>query len=118
MARVPAALCMVNSMDLEKIINHIFTYSFPTDEELVLFANERRGFGGDDGGYGVIYPSDLDEYATAVELRAIPDGSVEIYCLAYTDKDIIISEHQYLLALKKYLVENNRRHLACEIKNA
>ncbi|MBU2714480.1 hypothetical protein, partial [Zooshikella harenae] len=104
-------------MELEKIINHIFTYSFPTDEELVRFANERHGFGGDDGGYGVTYPSDLDAYEREIEQQSIPDGSVEVYCSAYTDEDIIVSEQQYLAVLKKYLETTGQHELACELKN-
>jgi len=104
-------------MELEKIINHIFTYSFPTDEQLVRFANDRHGFGGDDGGYGVTYPSDLDAYEREVEQQFIPEGSIEIYCSAYTDKDIIITEKQYLAALKQYLDATSQHDLAYELKN-
>lgn len=104
-------------MELDQIINHIFTYSFPADDELVRFANERHGFGGDDGGYGVTYPDDLDEYEREIEQQFIPEGSVEIYCSAYTDKDIIISEKQYLSALKLYLEKTNQHHLAYKLKN-
>lgn len=104
-------------MELEKIISHIFTYSFPSDEELVRFANARHGFGGDDGGYGVTYPSDLDAFEGEIEQQVIPEGSVEIYCSAYTDKDITISEHRYLSVLKKYLEKTSQQELACELDN-
>lgn len=104
-------------MELDEIISHMFSYSFPTDEELVLFANERHGFGGDDGGYGITYPSDLDAYERVVEKKFIPEGSVEIYCGAYTDEDIIITEQRYLLTLKKYLEKTNQNHLVFELKN-
>ena len=80
-------------MELNKIIRQLFTYSFPSDEELVKFANARHDFGGDDGGYGVTYPTDLDEYEREIEQQVIPEGSLEIYCSAYTDEDIIISEN-------------------------
>ena len=104
-------------MELEKIISHIFTYSFPTDEQLVQFANERHGFGGDDGGYGVTYPSDLDAYEREIEQQFIPVGSVEIYCSAYTDKDIIIPEKLYFTVLKKHLEATGQYDLVCELKN-
>lgn len=103
-------------MELETVINHIFSYNFPTDEVLVRFANERHGFGGDDGCYGVTYPSDLDAYEREVEQQFIPEGSVEICCSAYIDKDIIIPEKQYLAALKKYLESTGQYELAGRLK--
>jgi len=113
---VPVRVSLYIVMDLERIIRHIFSYNFPSDEELVEFANSRHGFGGDDGSYGVTYPTDLDAYERDIQQQVIPDGCVEIYCSAYTDKDIIISEHKYLSELDKFLKEKGSHHLASEIK--
>ena len=99
------------------LMQHIFTYSFPSEEQLVKFANARHGFGGDDGSYGVTYPDDLDAYEREISQQEIPDGSVEIYCSAYTDKDIVITENQYLNALKVYLESTNNHDLASELEN-
>jgi hypothetical protein len=104
-------------MDLDKVIQHIFTYRFPTEEQLVQYANARHGFGGDDGSYGVTYPDDIDIYERDISQQIIPEGSVEIYCSAYTDQDILISEKSYLSALKSYLESMGYYDLACLIKN-
>ena len=47
--------------------------------DLASFAVARHGFGDTDGGFGVTYPGDLDEYDRAVEGVNIPDGFVEVY---------------------------------------
>jgi hypothetical protein len=47
--------------------------------ELARFAAERHGFGDTDGGFGVTYPDDLDEYDRAVEGTFIPPGFVRVY---------------------------------------
>lgn len=104
-------------MELDKIIQRIFTYRFPTEEQLVQFANARHGFGGDDGSYGVTYPDDMDAYERGISQQIIPDGSVEIYCSAYTDKDIMISERRYLSALKKHLESKGYYDLVRELKS-
>ena len=46
---------------------------------LVQYALDRHGFGDTDGGFGITYPGDLDEYAHEVEGRHIPDGFVQAY---------------------------------------
>lgn len=48
-------------------------------ERLVRFALDRHGFGDSDGGFGITYPNDLDEYERVVERRSIPDGFVLAY---------------------------------------
>ncbi len=47
--------------------------------DLAGFATLRHGFGDGDGGFGVAYPGDLDEYDRVIERRHIPGGFVEVY---------------------------------------
>jgi hypothetical protein len=42
--------------------------------QLAEFAAVRQGFCNSNGGHGVTYPEDLDEYEREVEKIAIPDG--------------------------------------------
>ena len=46
---------------------------------LAGFAIERHGFGDSDGGFGITYPGDLDEFDRVVEERHIPNGFVLAY---------------------------------------
>lgn len=46
---------------------------------LARFAADRHGFGDSDGGFGITYPSDLDEHDRAVEGVQIPTGHVLAY---------------------------------------
>lgn len=46
---------------------------------LVQYALDRHGFGDSDGGFGITYPGDLDEYAREVEGIIIPPGFVSAY---------------------------------------
>ena len=46
---------------------------------LARFAADRHGFGDSDGGFGITYPSDLDEHDRQVEGIEIPEGHVLAY---------------------------------------
>jgi hypothetical protein len=46
---------------------------------LVRFALDRHGFADSNGGFGITYPGDLDEYDREVLGRHIPDGFVLAY---------------------------------------
>jgi len=89
-------------MDTYNILKHIFSYSWPKDEELAEYAKKRHGFGGDDASYGVTYPSDLDEYDRS-RGEFIPEGKVEIYCKAFGVESLLIDEKCYLRVLKSHL---------------
>lgn len=77
--------------------------------ELATFAAERRGYGNSDGGFGVIYPDDLDAYDREVEQVNIPDGHVEIYGYWGLPDGFeqIIPERDYLTVLTAVLQEAN-----------
>ena len=46
---------------------------------LARFAADRHGFGDSDGGFGITYPSDLDEHDRQVEGVTIPEDHVLAY---------------------------------------
>lgn len=46
---------------------------------LAQFALERHGFGDSNGGFGVTYPGDLDDYDRTVDGCKIPEGFVLAY---------------------------------------
>jgi hypothetical protein len=66
--------------------------------ELARFAVDRHGFGDDNGGFGVIYPDDLDEYARVVERVEIPEGFVQVYGFWGPPEgyEILVPEADYL----------------------
>lgn len=65
-------------MDTEALIREVIgALNKPTD--LADFAKKRHGFGDSNGGFGVVYPGDLDEYQREIEGLSIPEGMVEIY---------------------------------------
>ena len=47
--------------------------------DLAQFAVERHGFGDTDGGFGITYPDDLDEYDRVLDGFDIPKGYIEAY---------------------------------------
>jgi len=74
--------------------------------DLAAFAAKRHGFGDDNGGFGVIYPGDLDEHAREVEGVHIPDGHVELYGFWGAPKggyDFVVEETSYLTVLERVL---------------
>lgn len=48
-------------------------------EELADFAEKRHGFENSDGGFGVIYPADVDDCEGEIEGAAILEGCVRVY---------------------------------------
>jgi hypothetical protein len=61
----------------QQIQNVISSWSRLVD--LVQFAVNRHGFGDSNGGFGVVYPSDVDEYQREVEHEYIAENHVQIY---------------------------------------
>ena len=72
--------------------------------ELVTFALERHGYGDSDGGFGVTYQSDLDDYERS-QGHKIMDGEVEIYGFwgPPDGHEFHVPETLYLLVLGKVL---------------
>lgn len=73
--------------------------------ELADFAEKRHGYGDTNGGFGVTYPEDLDEYARQVERAHIPVGQVEIYGYWGVNQgyELLVPEKLYLTVLAEHL---------------
>jgi hypothetical protein len=69
--------------------------------ELAEFAARRHGFADSDGGFGVLYPDDLDEYDREVDGAHIPPGQVQLYGFWGPPEgyEILVSERLYLHTL-------------------
>lgn len=77
--------------------------------ELVDFAEQRHGFGNSNGGFGVIYPDDVDEYMAQQEGVHVPYGSVLLYGYAFAippGYEILLEESVYLRNLVDVLREH------------
>ena len=92
--------------------------------ELAEFAVRRHGFGDSDGGFGVTYPGDLDEYDRVVDGIHIPEGFVQVYGFwgPPDGYELLVPEAVYLdqlgdmLALAGHAAETERvRSLAEQI---
>lgn len=91
--------------------------------ELSEFATQRHGFSNSDGGFGVTYPGDLDEYDRVIDGLNIPEGFVEVsgFWGLPDGYELLVPESYYLtilaemLADKGYSAEANQvRALLCE----
>lgn len=83
--------------------------AWSTLSELVDFAEQRHGFGNSDGGFGAIYPDDLDGYMAEVEGVHVPNGWVLLYGYAHAippGYEILIEEAVYLRHLADVLQEH------------
>ncbi|EIZ1411942.1 hypothetical protein MOV01_004278 [Vibrio vulnificus] len=97
---------------MDKIYNELFSQSFPSDEQLVEFALKRHGYCMDNGYYGVTYPDDLDEYEREVEGQCISEGMLRINYWDGSENESLVSERDYLSALKNYLTRKGNKELA------
>ncbi|WP_347905537.1 hypothetical protein [Pseudomonas purpurea] len=87
-------------------------------DQLAGFARERSGWGDSDGGFGVIYPEDLDEYQREVEKLCIPDGQVEVYGFwgPPNGYQFLAMERFYLEILASMLESLGQRDSAQEVR--
>ncbi len=69
--------------------------------DLAEFAAQRHGYGDDNGGFGVTYPGDLDEYDREVDGIHIPEGFVQVYGFwgPPDGYQIMVTELEYLETL-------------------
>lgn len=104
-------------MSKTEIYKKLFSNNWPSDDELVDYAIERHGYGGDDGFYGVTYSEDLDEYDREVEGENIPEDFVEIYFYAFEQsaEEIQVPEAEYVEELKNYLRGKGQLGLALKL---
>lgn len=80
--------------------------------ELPDFAAKRHGFGNSDGGFGVTYPGDLDEYDRVTDSVQIPNGFVHVYGFwgLPNGYQLLVPESVYLTILSEMLA--NEGHSA------
>jgi hypothetical protein len=88
--------------------------------DLATFATNRHGFGDTDGGFGVTYPGDLDEYDHAVGVDDIPSGYIEVYGLwgAPRGDSLLVRESLYLELLAGILAEAGFHAEAAQVRAA
>jgi hypothetical protein len=93
----------ISLWQIEEIIS-----SWRSMPQLAEFAAVRQSFCNSNGGHGLTYPEDLDEYEREVEKIAIPDGHVWLFGrMNFPDKsegfEFKISETLYLTILSQML---------------
>ena len=104
-------------MTKQEIVDHLFSYGWPKDEELAEYAVNRHGYGGDNASYGITYPGDLDDYDRAMGDN-IPDGMIEVYGLYFEEGELLVEESYYLERLKTHLSTNQRSDLVTRVEEA
>jgi hypothetical protein len=74
--------------------------------ELVEFAVRRHGFGNTDGGFGITYPGDLDDFDHALGV-CIPEGFLKVYAFWGPPEgyELVVPEFVYLTTLAEVLSE-------------
>lgn len=72
--------------------------------ELAGFAALRHGFGDSDGGFGVVYPGDLDEFDRTAGAH-VPEGFVQVYGVwgPPDGYEVLVPESLYLTTLAEML---------------
>lgn len=84
-------------------------WHWPPLPQLAEFAVERHGYWDGDGGFGVTYPDDLDEYDREVDGQHVPAGYVRVSgfrCRRGEGYDLLVYETTYLETLAAVLSEN------------
>jgi hypothetical protein len=104
-------------MDISEIYSQVLGSNWPSDEKLVEYAIKGHCFGGDDGYYGVTYPSDLDEYQRVVDGEFIEIGFVELSFWDGSFQTLHVTEVDYLTALQEHLENGGKSSLAKIIEN-
>jgi len=97
---------------LNEIYHELFSQPFPSKEQLAEFALKGHGYCMDNGYFGVTYPNDLDEYEREIEGQFIPQGMIRINYWDGSDKEVMVVEKDYLIALKNHLLRNGDEDLA------
>lgn len=77
-------------------------------QALAEFAVSHHGYGNTDGGFGVLYPGDLDDYDREVEGQFIPPGYVQVYGFwgPPDGYELLVPEATYLSVLAQVLYQN------------
>jgi hypothetical protein len=81
---------------------------WPMLAQLAEFAQQRHGYGNSDGGFGILYPEDIDEFQMLINGVHIPKGSLLVYGFAIAQPpgyELLVSERSYLAVLVSVLSE-------------
>ena len=103
-------------MTKSEIFEQLFDFTssdWPDDEELVGYALTRTGYMGDNGYYGIEYWDDID-YETEDPVK---EGNILVNYTDGEQKDIQVSEDEYITELIKHLIKNNNQSLADKLIN-
>ena len=87
-------------MDIANAVAQILTHTGFGPVRLASFAIAGHGFMGDEGFYGVTYPSDLDDWQREREGACIPEGFVEV---TFEREDFLVPTAEYLRVLAQHL---------------
>ena len=87
--------------------------------ELAEFAVNRHGFGDSNGGFGVTYPGDLDEYDRKVSGVHIPAGFVLVYGFWGPPRgyEVLVTEPMYLDTLAEVLSAAGHTTEAAQVRS-
>lgn len=103
--------------DVEAQLREIIeAWSFIND--LPRYAIKMHGYGDSNGGFGITYPDDLDEYQREVERVIIPRGMVQAYGYWGPPEgyEFLVTEVTYLKVLAEVLFEKKLFNEANSIK--
>ena len=86
--------------------------------ELAEFAVLRHGFGDSDGGFGVTYPGDIDEYDREVDGVRIAEGFVQVYEFwgPPDGYELLVTELVYLTELAAVLSAKGHEPEAAQVR--
>lgn len=100
----------------EKIREVIRAWS--NTDDLLKFALTRHGYGDSNGGFGITYPGDLDEYQVEVEKELIPAGMIQVYGFwgPPDGYEFLVPEENYLQVLAEVMFETGANENAQRIK--
>ena len=87
-------------MDIVNAVAQILTHMGFGPERLASYAIAGHGFMGDEGFYGVTYPSDLDDWQREREGAFIPEDFVEV---TYEREEFLVPRAEYLRVLALHL---------------
>jgi hypothetical protein len=113
---------MKHDVEIREVID-----SWPQLLQLASFARKRHGYCDSNGGFGITYPNDLDEYQREIDQQVIPEHMVEVFGFwgQPNSYSILVSEAQYLRVLASLLKEQgleieandiDEQALACQDK--
>jgi hypothetical protein len=107
-----------SAVDTELLLREVID-AWPFIRDLPEYAQQMHGYGDSNGGFGVTYSGDLDEYDQEVKGLCIPTGMVQVYGYwgAPNGYDFLVAEKIYLQILAKVLSEKGYQEESSVIRN-